>query len=790
MVLLSQTQSIGWVRNVFFGQLVCGLLLFSGFFLNAFAADRAPDLVIENQDRYELSRLFTYFDDASGQLTLQDILQADEQNKFNPLPKGVGATNFGATHSAIWLRLKLRVNEVAPARWLVDVAYPPLDRVDLYVANGPGAFAHQSGGDSLAFRLREIVHHNHVKAVDFVPGQDSVLYLRVASQGTLAVPVVLWQPAALWKNDQITYSAFSLYFGLLIGLIAYNLLLFVSVRDRIFLIYVVFAICIGLSQAANSGLGAQFLWPDQLFWNMNSINILHSASGAMGMLFARNFLATRVTLPRLDVAMRAQELLWWVVAGLALIIPYRTSVWLVTGMVSAGVVTIVVAGTISIYRKRAGARFFGLAWSALLAGVVVMTLHNNGLVPSNSVTANALLIGSALEMVLLSFALADRINVTRREKELAQAQVTSEQAMVLALHQSQERYRSVIEHVAEGMVVVQLERVVFVNRRAAEILEAGKESILQDGFYARLHGDDQALLAQRQVDRRNGLPVAQRCQVRAMLADGAVKWLELGDTLVPWDGGPGLLVFFLDVTEHHVAEQEIRAALERQRELNDLRSRFVSMTSHEFRTPLATILSSQDILKNYNDRLPEDQKNELFDMIENGVKRMTRMVERVLLVARVDAHMLEFKPKLMDPRQLCDELIAEARLQQPDTRCVLSATFAPDLQTGLFDDQLLRHILGNLLSNAVKYSPDGGSIRLEVGRDGGQTVFEVSDQGIGIPPDELDHLFESFHRASNVGTIQGTGLGLAIVKQSVEAHGGRISVTSQIALGTRFAVRL
>lgn len=766
------------------------LLLSFGVCLHALAVDTEADIVITSQDRYQLSRLFAYLEDAGGNLTLQEILQADQQGRFKPVPKGVGATNFGATHSAIWLRLKLRIDTAAPARWLVDVAYPPLDRIDLYIANGKGAFAHQTGGDSLPFRQREIVHHNHVKAVDFAPGQDSVLYLRVASEGTLAVPVILWQPAALWKSDQITYSVFSLYFGLLIGLIAYNLLLFISVRDRIFLIYVLFAVCIGLSQAANSGLGAQFLWRDQLWWNMNAINVMHAASGAMGMMFARSFLATSITLPRLDATMRVQVVLWLLVVGLSLVMPYRIAVWAVTAMVSIGVVTIVVAAAISIQRRQPGARYFGLAWSALLVGVVVMTLHNNGLVPSNTLTANALLIGSAMEMVLLSFALADRINVTRREKELALAQVTSEQAMVLALHQSQERYRSVIEHVAEGMVVLQDECVVFVNRRATEILETGKESILQSGFYTRLHDEDRALMARRQLERRSGPPVAERCQVRVMLANGAVKWLELGDTVVPWDGGPGLLVFFLDVTEHHVAEQETKAALNRQRELNDLRSRFVAMTSHEFRTPLATILSSQEILKNYNDRLPEDQKKELFDMIENGVKRMTRMVERVLLVGRVDAHMLEFKPKLMNLRLLCEELVSEARLQQPGSRCTLSSVYSPDMHEGLFDEQLLRHILGNLLSNAIKYSPNGGLIQLGVRREGGKTVFEVSDQGIGIPQDEVDHLYESFHRASNVGSIQGTGLGLAIVKQSVEAHGGSIRVRSQVDHGTCFTVLL
>ena len=745
---------------------------------------------IGNQDRYDLSREFDFFLDASASLKLDDVLKPEVNAKFQALPRGEGASNFGSTNAAIWLRLTLQADTRTPLRWLMDIAYPPLDRIDLYTSNPSGGFDHQTGGDSLPFSDRVIVHHSHVKPIDLAPGQPTTLYLRIATEGTLVVPVILWQPAALWKSDQITYSIFSLYFGLLIGLIAYNLLLFFSMKDRLFLIYVAFAGVVGLSQAANSGLGAQFLWPNQTWWNSNSINVLHAAGGGLGLTFTRSFLTTRLTLPRLDRLMRVQIVLWVIAVLLSLTIPYRMASWSVTALVAAGVLTIVVTTVTSLRYSHPGAKYFALAWGALLAGVVTLTLHNTGLLPSNVVTSNALLIGSALEMVLLSLALADRINLTRREKELAQAQVTSEQAMVLALHQSQERYRSVIEHVAEGMVVLQDEKVVFVNLRASEILQDSKAAISCNGLYVRLHPDDQALVVQRHSDRHLRQDVSGRCHVRLMCGKDSIKWLELGDTVVPWDGGPALLVFFLDVTERHAAEQETRAALLRQRELNDLRSRFVAMTSHEFRTPLATILSAQDILKNYNERLPDDQKKELFEMIEAGVQRMTRMIERVLLVGKVEAQMLDFIPRKTDLKRLCAELVSEARVQQPDGSLMVTLAFAEEVRAEMFDEQLLRQILGNLLSNAVKYSPHGGEVRLSVYPQGSQTVFEIADQGIGIPADEIDHLFESFHRASNVGSIQGTGLGLAIVRQSALVHGGTVEVVSTLGVGTCFTVRL
>jgi signal transduction histidine kinase len=214
------------------------------------------------------------------------------------------------------------------------------------------------------------------------------------------------------------------------------------------------------------------------------------------------------------------------------------------------------------------------------------------------------------------------------------------------------------------------------------------------------------------------------------------------------------------------------------------------MTSHEFRTPLAAILSAQDLLKMYGDRIPESEKLELLGLIESGVKRMTSMLERVLLLGQVDANMLEFRPAKLDLELLCNELAAEARNQHQGSNCQVIVDFQSSGNDDLYDEKLLRHIFGNLLSNAIKYSPDGGEVRMRVYTLDAQTVFDISDRGIGIPLGEANALFTSFHRASNVGAIPGTGLGLAIVKQSVDVHGGSIFVTSTPGQGSCFTVRL
>lgn len=777
--------STAWLRDT-----VRWLLLVTALVWLPFATAQTATVHVGTDGRYELSTAATFLEDKSAAMALEDVLQPAAQTRFRPVPSGISGTNFGTTNSAIWLRLDLRTQPSSPRNWMFELAYPPLDRMDLYLSRPDGQYAHQSGGDSLPFASRLVPHRSHIKPIALEPGATTTLYLRIASQGAVSAPIALWQPSALWQQDQKAYSVFSLYFGLLIGLLLYNLLLFMSIRDTTYLIYVAFVACIGLSQAANSGLGTQFLWPDSLWWNSNSINATYAASGTFGIWFVRSFLDSKTSMPRLDRVILVQAALWFAAFFASLLIPYKLAGHLVTVLAMAGVVTVLWAGVLSVRLGNPGAKYFLIAWGAFLVGVVIQAMHNNGLLPSKLFAADALLIGSALEMVLLSFALADRINIVRREKEAAQAQVRSEQTMVQSLQQSQEHFRALIEHVGEGMLVVQSERIVFVNARASEILELPKEAIIAGGFIDNINPEDRPILIERVRRPELGQTASELCCVRLELADKPLKWLEFGAHMVPWDGSQGLLIFFLDITQRHNADLAMRAALDRQQELNELRTRFVAMTSHEFRTPLATILSSQELLNFYGDRLEKDEKQKVLDAIESGVHRMTRMLDRVLLLGKADAHMLEFAPQAIDLAALCETLMAEAKSQQPTSTCEVVSEWPADLGVGLFDEKLLRHILSNLLSNAIKYSPNGGMVRFKISTQNAQTVFEVSDQGIGIPAHEIEHLFESFHRASNVGTIAGTGLGLAIVKESVALHGGQITVHSVFGSGTTFTVTL
>ncbi len=242
------------------------------------------------------------------------------------------------------------------------------------------------------------------------------------------------------------------------------------------------------------------------------------------------------------------------------------------------------------------------------------------------------------------------------------------------------------------------------------------------------------------------------------------------------------------VEEKTRAEEEIRKALHQQQELSAMRSRFLAMTSHEFRTPLALILSSSEMLRCYSTRMPPYEVDKVLAGVEDHVLRMTQMLDRVLQVGKAEHQMLHFAPRRLDLHALMQTVLDEARSQAACTGCTLRSAWEALPRYAVADEALLRHIFSNLLSNATKYSPDGGEILLRGWGSAEVLHFEVLDQGIGIPEQAVPHLFDGFHRASNVGAIAGTGLGLVIVREAVQRHGGQITVQSTAGHGTRFSL--
>jgi signal transduction histidine kinase len=237
------------------------------------------------------------------------------------------------------------------------------------------------------------------------------------------------------------------------------------------------------------------------------------------------------------------------------------------------------------------------------------------------------------------------------------------------------------------------------------------------------------------------------------------------------------------------AVESLRVEQAKQRELGELKSRFVSMASHEFRTPLSVIVSSSELLEAYGERWSGGKKQEHFTRIRQAAASMTRMLDDILTIGKRNAGLLRFEPKPLQIGSFCADVVEALGAASGQTQRIVYTRPLTREQV-VADPVLLRHVLENLLSNALKYSPAEAPVELSVAREEKALRFDVSVRGIGISQDDQQRLFETFHRGKNVGEISGTGLGLAIVRGAVELHGGQVTVHSALGAGTRFTVRI
>jgi PAS domain S-box-containing protein len=356
-----------------------------------------------------------------------------------------------------------------------------------------------------------------------------------------------------------------------------------------------------------------------------------------------------------------------------------------------------------------------------------------------------------------------------------------------ALLESEAKYRKVVENVNEGILITAGGRILYANPRALEITALDDATARSRPFIEFIHPDDRDRVLGNHLRRLRGESVENHYHFRVVHRDGAVRWLEISAVVFEWQNAPATLNFLTDVTERLQIEHDVREALARERELSELKSRFVAVASHEFRTPLAAILSSVELLDDYGARLPDDERREIVGQVKNAVARMNRMVDQVLVTSRLESGKFVFEPKPLGIPDLMVEVAAEMDQAHAQSSRIAVRCDGID-RPRLVDAKLISHILVNLLGNALKYSAPDTPVECTATAEGDRLRFCIVDKGIGIPAADLPRLFESFHRGTNVGNIQGTGIGLHIVRECVQLHRGTIEVQSAVNQGTTFHI--
>jgi signal transduction histidine kinase/CheY-like chemotaxis protein len=365
-----------------------------------------------------LGRVMQVFEDVGGEASIADVSSAALAGNFKTHDKAT--LNAGYSRSVFWLKIDLHYRPSSPTaqrRWLLELAYPPLDHIDLYLPDAAGHYQlAERTGDALPFASRQIRQSNYLFGLDFAPDQQQTLYLRLQSQGSIQAPLTLWSSTAFLEEQPVRLYVLGMIYGVLLGMLVYNLFIYLAVRDTSYLYYILYIASFGLYQLSVNGAAVEYFWPDNPWWANASTPFFIGAAGLFGSQFARRFLQTASHSRWLDRLLLLLIACSAVVVALSLMTGYALALRLATALALTFTVTIFAAGIFAWCRGQRVARYFIIAWSAFLLGGIVNTLMVLGYLPNVFLTMYASQIGSALEVALLSLALADRINSMREQQ--------------------------------------------------------------------------------------------------------------------------------------------------------------------------------------------------------------------------------------------------------------------------------------------------------------------------------------------------------------------------------------
>lgn len=371
----------------------------------------------------ELSLNLTYLEDRDHLLTAEDARRQLDAGAFQG---GQTETlNFGFTQSVYWFHLRIDNRDAAQDEWVLEFQYPIIDQIDAYYFYMDGRQEHRRAGDSIPFHERSKANHFTNFELKLAQGQQVDILLRVETSGSIQMPTVLWNEddyAAHYHRVQIV---FGLYYGLIFAMAIYNALLWISLRDRTYFLCVAYIMGYGLFQFSLNGLSFEYLWPDNPWWNNRSIAFLMSFGFFFIIAFSSAFLALPKNVPRVAMLFNFMMLFFVIMMIGALFLPYQYVIRTATlgSMITA--VSIFMVGVYCWLTQFKPARYFMLSWAALLTGMLAYTLKTFGLLPATFVTEYAMQIGSAMEVLLLSFALADRIKIVTEESARIQREAKS-----------------------------------------------------------------------------------------------------------------------------------------------------------------------------------------------------------------------------------------------------------------------------------------------------------------------------------------------------------------------------
>jgi signal transduction histidine kinase len=683
---------------------------------------------------------FRYVNDSEIQLIDHPVYQyngpasASEPellNKENYIRLAPKVPNLGVKTEPIFLRFKIE-NLSRNTSLALKLDNPVLDKINLYEIVPAGLVRIAEDGEVFPYSAKKRHEPEFMFPLEFQIGKSREFLLEVSSGEQLNIPIQIGSPKSFRDRQLNKNIIFSIYLGIFFVMFIYNLFVYLSVRDKTYLVYVLNVLMVGMTQLVLNGYGNKFMWMDWEWMRLHDVYLFGAMSGITTVLFAQSFLKIKSFARILNYILNAYVVLYLISIVLTFFDQYNLAYSIINFNAAASFLLLIVA-IIGIRKGVRAARFYLLAWTIFLFGVTLFVLKDFGILPYNSYTLYSLAAGSALEMILISIALADRINTLKKEKEESQLK---------ALEFLRENQKFVKEQntVLEAKVEERTRELRRSNSELKEALQNLKETQTQ-----LVEAEKMASLGQLTAGIAHELnnPINFVSSNVAPLRRDVDEILELID-------------LFDDALDKGNLEEKLPELHQRKEELE------------------------LPILREEIDKLLEG--------ISIGASRTSEIVKGLRMFSRVDEQDLK-KANILD----CLESSLVILRSEIKHKATVVKDFKSVEDINCFPGKL-NQVFVNLLSNSVHaierkdLSAEQGTIHIKVGQDKNNIFISIKDNGAGMDENTRNRIFEPFFTTKSVG--EGTGLGMSIVLGIINDHNGKIEVQSSLNVGTEIIITL
>lgn len=689
-------------------------------------AVRTPIAIAQQADKVALGGQVSVYEDVDQNLHVEEVIARDA---FEPTTQRIPFLGLGA--SAWWVEIPL-ANQTQANDLILELGQATYDHVTFFAPNGNGGFTQTVLGEEVDFHDRSYKDPNFVFELNLEPGETATFYLRLQSKENMHLPLFAGSSHAVFASIKTKDLVWGIFTGIMLVMMLYNLFVWFSVRDRSYLWYVGYILLVLLTQTSIAGYTFQYLWPSWPWMAINQMFIFPCLTAVFAMLFMRVFLQTRKNVPKLDRFYFVLIAVYGIVMLMAFSGLYKLTFLVLevnAGIAASFMLFVAVKIVRSGYRP---ARFFLFAWTAFLSGVLVYVSMDNGLLPQTDIFQYTMASGAAVETILLSFGLADRINALKLEKEASDAK---------ALEALRENERIIREQNEE------LERKVEV--RTAELREANSDlgKALDD------LKETQAQLVQAEKMSSLGqltAGIAHEINNSINFVTACTKPLkrDMADLLA-------LLNKYDEVSKSELSPEKLA-------EIEQLKKQL------EMEVLVEEIDSSLHSIDEGAHRTLE---------IAAGLKTFSRLDSDGWANADVLAG-LESTLKLLETSLPAGIQIERDFAQVPKLYC----------QSGKLN-QVFMNLFNNAISAIEDRKPEeGGQLAVKLREENGHIVVTVADNGSGMDEATRAKVFDPFFTTKDVG--EGTGLGLSIAHGIINNHHGTIQVNSIVGVGTQFVISL